>query len=308
MDKKAILNKLMVQKNDTWWDDLLILVLGVLISIPLYILGYRLAPDFNLTLHIDKFLLFTIIFVLSLLILYLFKRFVIFICIIFLIAVLLGSLSGKYGPSQMVKDYQSLIYAVKYRPLPEEVHFHLKKNFPNEKPILIAINYREPIVRNFAVKAAGTNFREMEKEDEYRTIIQCFSIFKEVRNKWYYVRDPKSRDYFAKASESLQHFSGDCDDYTIFMCACFKAIGGVPRIVRNPLHLYPELLIGKTIDLNRINYLIKHDLFPVESKDKTVKCHTDGLGQIWMNMDYSASYPGGPFLHKEIDGILYLDK
>ena len=92
------------------------------------------------------------------------------------------------------------------------------------------------------------------------------------------------------------------------MCACFKAIGGVPRIVRNPLHLYPELLIGKTIDLNRINYLIKHDLFPVESKDKTVKCHTDGLGQIWMNMDYSASYPGGPFLHKEIDGILYLDK
>jgi hypothetical protein len=50
------------------------------------------------------------------------------------------------------------------------------------------------------------NFKNKEGYSDYRTIIQCFAVFKEINKRWNYVND-KRWDYIA-ASESLSYFQG----------------------------------------------------------------------------------------------------
>ena len=90
-------------------------------------------------------------------------------------------------------------------------------------------------------------------------MIQCFAVFKEINSQWNYVNDSKGKEYIAFASESLQHFSGDCDDHAILMAACIKAIGGTPRIIHTGGHLYPEMLIGDKNDLESAIFFIKKE-------------------------------------------------
>jgi hypothetical protein len=161
-------------------------------------------------------------------------------------------------------------------------------------------------VRNFALYATTKHFRDVKGFNENRKMIQCFAVFKEIKNNWNYVNDPKGREYIAYASESLQHFSGDCDDHAVLMAASIKAIGGTPRIIHTGGHLYPEMLIGNKSDLETAIYLIKEVLFVNESKDKDIHYHIDERGNIWLNLDYTAKYPGGPFMKEEILGALTL--
>jgi len=88
------------------------------------------------------------------------------------------------------------------------------------------------------------------------------------------------------------------------MSALIRAIGGTPRIIHTGGHLYPEMLIGNKSDLENINYIIKEVLFKEESRGKEVHYHIDERGQIWLNLDYTAKYPGGPFMSEEILGAL----
>jgi transglutaminase-like putative cysteine protease len=87
---------------------------------------------------------------------------------------------------------------------------------------------------------------------DYRTLIQCFAVFKEINSRWNYVSDPKDGDYIATASESLSYFSGDCDDHSILMAASVRAIGGTPRLIHTKGHIYPEILIGTLNDLETV--------------------------------------------------------
>ena len=91
------------------------------------------------------------------------------------------------------------------------------------------------------------------------------------------------------------------------MAACIKSIGGTIRLIHTKGHIYPELFIGNKIDLEKINYAIKKDIFPLESNKKAIHYHIDERGNIWLNLDYTAKYPGGPFMHEEILGALTLD-
>uniref|UniRef100_UPI00404734BB transglutaminase domain-containing protein n=2 Tax=Flavobacterium TaxID=237 RepID=UPI00404734BB len=176
--------------------------------------------------------------------------------------------------------------------------------FPNKSKIIDAVDFANPKVRNFALYATSKHFTTSNETGDKRRMIQCFAIFKEIRNHWNYVNDPKGREYIAYASESLQHFSGDCDDHAILMSACIKAIGGTPRIIHTGGHLYPEMLIGNKNDLEYAIYLIKEVLFINESKNQEIHYHIDERGQIWLNLDYTATYPGGKFMSEEILGAL----
>jgi transglutaminase-like putative cysteine protease len=132
-------------------------------------------------------------------------------------------------------------------------------------------------------------------------------VFKEINNNWNYVSDPKGREYIASASESVKYLSGDCDDHSILMAACIRSIGGIPRLIHTDGHIYPEILIGNKVDLETINYLVKKVLFPDESKGKSLHYHIDERGNIWLNLDYTAKYPGGPFMNEEILSALTLN-
>jgi hypothetical protein len=298
---KKIKAKLQVKKP---WDSIIIFALNILIAIPLFIIIHQNLIDPEWPFHIDRILLFIILVVAIQLTLRLLKTILIICIFLYLVALLFGSLFGNYGFNSVYEDYRSMIYTMADDPNPQDIIISKMLPFPNKSKIIDAVNYDNPKVRNFALMATTKYFKDVKGYHEQRLMIQCFAVFKEIRNRWNYVNDPKGHEYIAYASESLQHFSGDCDDHAILMAATIRAIGGTPRIIHTGGHLYPEVLIGNKADLETANYLIKELLFVEESRGKEVHYHIDERGQIWLNLDYTATYPGGPFMSEEILGAL----
>lgn len=289
------------------WDGIIILVLNILIAIPVFIILHQNIIDPDWPYEIDRILLFLAIVVVFQLILR-FLRPVIIACIaLYLLALLFGSVFGNYGFAEVAEDYRSMMYTMADNPNPQDIIISKLLPFPNKSKILNSIEYNDPQVRNFALMATTKHFRDIKGFHQYRRLTQCFAVFKEVRDKWNYVNDPKGREYIATASESLQHFSGDCDDHAILMAAAVRAIGGTPRLIHTGGHIYPEILIGNRTDFEAINYLIKEIMFREEIGDKQLHYHVDERGQIWLNLDYTATYPGGPFMSEEILGALTLN-
>jgi hypothetical protein len=289
------------------WDDVIIFILNILIAIPVFIIAHQNLINPNWFFNIDRIALFLLIIVLIQLILR-FLRTIILICMLLYVMVLFyGSTIGNYGFNSVFEDYNSMMYSMSDNPYPQDIIIAKLLPFPNKSKIINAIEYQNPKIRNFAVMATSKHFKNIKGYSDYRTIIQCFAVFKEINNRWNYVNDPKNDDYIASASESLNYFAGDCDDHSILIAASVKAIGGTPRLIHTKGHIYPEILIGSLKDLEKVNFLIKNVLFVNESHGKQLHYHVDERGQIWMNLDYTATYPGGPFLSEEILGALTLD-
>jgi hypothetical protein len=301
---QGIKQKFQVKKP---WDDVIIFVLNILIAIPVFIIVHENFFNPNWFFNLDRILLFIVIVVIIQLILR-FLRTIILICIaLYLLVLLYGQVLGNYGFNSVFEDYNSMMYSMSETPFPQDIIIAKLLPFPNKSKIVNAIEYQNPKIRNFAVMATSKYFKNVKGYSDYRTIIQCFAVFKEINQRWNYVSDPKDGDYIATASESLLYFSGDCDDHSILMAASVKAIGGTPRLIHTKGHIYPEILIGSPNDLEKVNFLIKNILFQKESFEKQLYYHIDEHGQIWLNLDYTANYPGGPFLSEEILGALTVD-
>ncbi len=289
------------------WDLIIIFVLNILITIPIFIIAHHNLISLDWTYHIDRIILFILILVIIQFLLRALRRVTLISVILYFIMLIFGSLSGKYGFESIFEDYRSMIYTMNDDPYPQDIIISKLLPFPNKSKILSAVEYQNPKIRDFAIMAINKHFKHVKGYYENWTIIQSFAIFKEINSRWNYVSDPKGHDYIAKATESVKYLSGDCDDHSIFMAACIKSIGGTMRLIHTKGHIYPELLIGTIKDLEHINYTIKKVLFPMESKGKPINYHIDERGNIWLNLDYTAKYPGGPFMNEEILGALTLD-
>jgi heme/copper-type cytochrome/quinol oxidase subunit 4 len=292
------------------WDNIVIFVLNILLTIPVFIILDQNIINPELKFPIDRIVLFALILIIFQLLLRLLKT-IIVICIFgYLIFLIYGTLFGEYGFYRVYDDYRSMMYTMDDNPYPQDIIVDKLLPFPNKSKVLKAIDYSNPKVRNFALSCTTKHFTEFRKKkaySNYRTIIQCFAVFKEIKTQWNYVNDPVGNNYIAYASESIQHFSGDCDDHAILMAAGIKAVGGIPRLIHTDEHIYPEMLIGNQRDLQNIIYLIKKVLFVEESKGKQIHYHIDERGQIWLNLDYTEYYPGGRFMSEEILGELTLN-
>jgi hypothetical protein len=288
------------------FGDILVGFLSFLVSIPLFMIAHRNLPEMAWPVHLDRILLFIVIISVLLLILRLFKPVITVTFIIALGWLAYGSITGNYGFENLYRDTRAMVYSLRDNTNAEQLTFLNPAKMAHQNAVLGAIDVGDPSVRNFAIEAANESFREQQRKDEqYRTIIQSFAIFKKINNNWNYVSDPQSREYFAKASESVKLLAGDCDDHSILMAAAIKSIGGIPRLVYTTGHIYPEIFIGNKNDLERVNYLINRSLFPTETTGKQIHYHEDGNGRIWLNLDYTADYPGGEFFAEPVLGIIY---
>lgn len=289
------------------WDDVIIFILNILIAIPLFIIVHQNLINPNWFLNIDRVVLFLVMIVIIQIILRFLRTIILFCIILYLLVLVYGSTIGNYGFNSVFEDYNSIMYTMSDNPYPQDIIIAKLLPFPNKSKIINAIEYQNPKIRNFAIMATTKHFKDVKGYSDYRTIIQCFAVFKEINSRWNYVSDPKARDYIATATESLLYFSGDCDDHSILMAATIKSIGGTPRLIHTTGHIYPEILIGSLTDLDKVNFLIKNVLFLNESIENKLHYHVDERGQIWLNLDYTAKYPGGPFMSEEILGALTLD-
>ena len=131
---------------------------------------------------------------------------------------------------------------------------------------------------------------------------QIASIYNYLYKNWKYVNDPQGRDYYAKASESIESsLAGDCDDFAILMATCIKGIGGRPKIVfaenGSSGHAYTVVHIAdneeeakKTISEMRGFYYNTYGAIVGE-----VYYNIDKNGGVWLNLDWTESYPGGKY-------------
>jgi hypothetical protein len=205
----------------------------------------------------------------------------------------------------MTHRYQDLISFVESNPVKIPFLRDEKMTIRNSRQIREAIDFRNPEVRNYAVAISRANFTDPALYREYGNVIRYFSIFSEVV-KWNYIPDPVGEEYYAKASESMQHLSGDCDDYSILMAACIKAVGGHVRLVHTKNHLYPEVRICHARDFDKITNLIKRKLYLKESLGGTIYYRIDREDYVWLNFDYTSRYPGGPFMAEAVLGLLVI--
>ena len=165
-----------------------------------------------------------------------------------------------------------------------------------------AITPMDPDVRYLAVKLA-------QRYPGPYNIGQVCAIWLQVKNKWKYTDDPRGQEYFASGSETFRTVGGDCDDFAIFIASLVESIGGTTRIVLgyNKIsgHAYPEVYMAKT--------------------QSDAKAFTEALGQLfgtprgtsyfyhkakngyWLNLDWSANHPGGPFFKATREVYVYPD-
>jgi hypothetical protein len=289
------------------WNAMIILMLNILITIPLFIIAHKNIMEVNWPYELDHILLFIGILAINQFVLHLMRTVLIISIGLYLIALIIGNLTDNYGFKSIYNDYKYMLYALDDSPHPQDFLLDKFYPFPEKSSILDAIEYNKPAVRDFSLRAIDLHFKEIPGYAKHRSLIQCFAIFKEINSRWTYVSDPKNEEYIARASESTVYLAGDCDDHSVLMAACIKAIGGKPRLIHTDGHIYPEICIGTLADLETINFLIKKELFVKEAQQKSIHYHRDEYGQVWLNMDYTAMYPGGPFLFENILGTLNLD-
>jgi len=290
-----------------YWDGIVLFFLNILITIPTFIIFHQNIIDPEWIFQLDRILIFIAILSVFQLLLRLMRKIVLVCIVLYLLVLTYGTFSGGYSFRSIFDDYRVMIFAMAEDPYPQDIIISKLLPFPNRYKITNAIEYNNPKVRNFALQTTTKHFKDLKGYQKYRQTIQCFAVFKEIQGNWNYVNDPKGREYIASASESLQHFSGDCEDHAVLMAACIRAIGGTPRLIHTQAHIYPEMLIGSKSDLETVVYLIKEVLFVEESRDKEIHYHIDERDQVWLNLDYTAKYPGGHFMSQEILGALTLD-
>jgi len=284
---------------------ILFAILSFTLTIPLFIFIYHWLPDLQWSFKADKMLAFLFI---AILLFFIFRSFK-FLIITAVVAIVgwlwFGSISGRYGFKELYQDGKVVLYAMQNNSNTKVV-FTGTRSLGTDQEIINAIEYKNPTVRDFAVQATNEYFEDQQRvKMKYRILVQCLAVFKKINDNWNYVSDPQDEEYIAKASESVRLLAGDCDDHSILMAAAIKSIGGTPRLVYTEGHIYPEILIGNKKDFEQMSSLIRKKLFPQECGGRTIHYHKDASGDIWLNLDYTAGYPGGKFMGSEVIEALY---
>lgn len=173
-----------------------------------------------------------------------------------------------------------------------------------------AIDASSPITRSLAVQVAA-------EDDGPFHVEQVARIWKHVRLAWRYVNDPRGTDYYARASETITNeFAGDCDDFAITLVAMIEAIGGRARIVimdsAEGGHAYAEVCIEgppnevsqKVARFYRRSWDRRLGTRPAQT---LLHFRTDAGCTMWLNLDWSTTVIGGPYVEERYAIAVYSD-
>ncbi len=306
-----------MEKNTNKSNAISIVILGIVtafLTIPSFIFLYKFFPSVEFTLNekvirLDHIILFMVLFFV---LYYLLKKLKLIVYILVfgsVFAFTIANFTEFYTFSNLKHDYSSFLYDLSNNSISQNF-LNRELKFRQEDRLRGSIDYKNVEVRNYAVNIANSNFEKERHLSSQLKWVHYFSIFKTVNANWNYVFDPLQEEYYSKASETLKQlefdgqFKGDCDDHSIMMAACIKAVGGEVRLVRTTVttkdgrevgHLYPEVKFGDSKDLENVVYLIKTIYFPKETKGKTIHYYQDPKGFIWLNFDYNDKYPGNKY-------------
>jgi hypothetical protein len=287
----------------------LLVLLSILAVIPLAPLINRYIPplvlgNWNLDLTVSIILAATLTF----LTLRLF-RFLLLPAVGLLILVLIyNQLTNGYGFGNMIRDYKSMVQNNWGKKEQKEIDLVLRPTFfdgpltKTVKALQSKVQPTDSVVRNWAVKYSLESFDEYYPK--YGSQVRLLSLFRHINSNFKYVSDSERDEYFATAKETIQNgLGGDCDDHTLLMVTCMKAIGAHCRMILTDGHLYSELLCGDEKQFEMMQQAVIH-LFGNEAIDNMY--YHEQNGQYWINLDYTARYPGGPYVSETAYAIINL--
>jgi len=205
----------------------------------------------------------------------------------------------------MYDDYNAMLVNMTSNPHKVSYLKPVHGTFFQTQRVKSAMQPTHPKVRSFAVENSTRYFHD-EYYRKFGKITRYFSLFRHIRLNWKYVNDPLGMDYYSPPTESMGLLAGDCDDYAILMASSVMAIGGEARVVISPSHMYTEVKVGTVDDLDKVSFAVR-SLFPDEVAGGKIHFHETG-GDLWLNFDYTASYPGGPFLEPELYSVISFEK
>ncbi|PTX19938.1 hypothetical protein C8N40_1039 [Pontibacter mucosus] len=202
-------------------------------------------------------------------------------------------------------DYNAMLVNMTSNPHKVSYFKPVRGTYFQNQRVKTAMQPTHPRVRAFAVESSTRYFHD-EYYRKFGKLTRYFSLFKHVRQNWRYVNDPLGMDYYSPPTESMQLLAGDCDDYSILMASSVMAIGGEARIVITQSHMYTEVKVGHVDDLDKVSFAVR-TLFPDEVADGKIYFHETGE-DLWINFDYTAEHPGGPFLEPELYSVITFDR
>ena len=154
------------------------------------------------------------------------------------------------------------------------------------KDLIVACDYDNFTVRNNAVALVSLSPGSFN-------LGQICDIFDFCYSNWSYVNDPITREYFAKASETLRNgLNGDCDDFAILICSMVLAVGGEARISfaykGEDGHAFSEVNLGITNHHDVEKYIkARYGAVSLNYKEEQ--------GNWWLNLDWWGHYPGAKY-------------
>lgn len=287
----------------------LLVIISILTVLPLAPLINRYIPPLMLgSWNLDLTLSIAIAAGFTWLVLRLF-RFLLIPAVGLLVLVLIyNQLTNGYGFNRIMTDYKTMVEKNWGRKSQKEIDLVINPAFfegpltKTVKNLQSKVDSQDSMVRNFAVRHSLDYFDEYHTK--YGPMVRQLSLFKYINSQFKYVSDSQRDEYFATARETIQNgMGGDCDDHTILMVSSLKAIGGHCRMVLTEGHLYPELYAGDEKSFERMQQAIIH-LFGDQAIDNIY--YHEQNGQYWINLDYTAKYPGGPYLSEKAFAIIDL--
>jgi hypothetical protein len=156
-----------------------------------------------------------------------------------------------------------------------------------------AIDPTSAITRTLAARIAA------EDEGPFH-VGQVAAIWRHAREHWSYVNEPRGDEYFARASETITNgYVGDCDDFAILLVSMTEAIGGDARVVMSDGerggHAYAEVCIQgepeRVVTDLRAHYRRERQ----RTRIPEVHFRSDPTCPVWLNLDWNAQTPGGPY-------------
>jgi WD40 repeat protein len=140
------------------------------------------------------------------------------------------------------------------------------------------------------------------------SIDQVCEIFNTLIKGWFYFSDPSYANKYKNSDRTLQDGKisntigmGNCDDFAILMSSLIASLGGSTRITfasntsSTEGHAYSEVFLGNENDSHVdeiINWIkAKYNLTEVPSLSRD-------NGEVWLNLDWWAKYPGGPYFEE----------
>jgi len=289
-------------------ENFLLNAVGLLTVIPLAPLVNRIIPPILIgEFNADLILAILLSYAFVRFILWIFKPLMIPAFVMVCLILAFNTFNSTYSPKSMVNDYRNLVQQNWKNKDKKQKELYLVKSslFDTDvemavKGIKSKIDLKDSIVRNFAVTHSLDYFDD--HYHKYGYYVRFLSLFKYINANFKYVADAQRDEYYATARETIESkMGGDCDDHTILMISAMRNIGARCRMVLSTDHVYPELHCGDKKTFLKIQTAIT-ELF--SDQPFTGLYYREENGEYWINLDYSARHPGGPYADNKAYAVI----